>query len=119
MNRQFILTQEFERQWKHMGLDDENLMRLQQEILQNPQIGAVMEGTGRLRKMRYAFPYQGKSGSVRVIYVDFVVHRTVYLLYAYPKNVKDNLTQEEKNSLKATVSKLEKTLERTIGHERI
>ena len=36
MNRLFVLTEEFERQWKRMGMDDNDLMRLEHEILCNP-----------------------------------------------------------------------------------
>ena len=44
------MTAEFDRQWKAMHLDDNDLNRLQQEILNNPKIGSVIRGTGRLRK---------------------------------------------------------------------
>ena len=47
-----------------------------------------MQGTGGLRKMRFAFEGAGKSGSVRECYVDFVIHETVYLITVYPKNKK-------------------------------
>jgi hypothetical protein len=38
-----------------MGLDDNDLKRLQEEILADPKIGAVLRGTGGVRKMRFAF----------------------------------------------------------------
>ena len=42
---------------------------------------------------------QGKSGSVRVIYFLATVE-IIYLVLAYPKNVKDSLNQAEKSELK-------------------
>jgi len=110
VNRTFVMTSEFDKQWKNMGLTDADLSRLQQEILNNPKVGEVMQGTGRLRKMRFAFEGKGKSGSARVTYVDFVIYSTVYLIYAYPKNEKDNLTKEERNSIKKMIDAIEKAL---------
>lgn len=54
---------EFEKQWNKMGLDDNDLKRLQYELLDNPKAGEVMQGTGGLRKIRFSFENQGKSGS--------------------------------------------------------
>lgn len=44
-----------------------------------------MRGTGGVRKMRFAFEEKGKSGSVRIIYVDFEVYEKIFLITAYPK----------------------------------
>lgn len=110
MYRTFVMTTEFDKQWKSMGLDDNDLRRLEQEIMENPKVGAVVQGSGRLRKMRFAFEGKGKSGSARVTYVDFVVHETVYLIYAYPKNEKDNLSKEERNEIKKLIDCIEKAL---------
>ena len=100
----------FDKQWKDMGLNDDDLRYLQEELLKNPQIGSVIRGTGKLRKMRFALPNRGKSGSSRVLYVDFVIAETIYLIFAYPKNEKDNLTDEERNTIKKLIERLEQTL---------
>lgn len=100
----------FDKQWEAMGLNDDDLKELQEQLLKNPQIGSVVKGTGGLRKVRFALPGQGKSGSARVVYVDFVVAETLYLIYAYPKNEKDNLTKEERNSIKNLIQEIERTL---------
>ena len=100
----------FDKQWRAMGLDDNDLQALQIELLKDPQIGSVIQGTGKLRKMRFAFPNRGKSGSSRVLYVDFVLAETIYLIFAYPKNEKDNLTDEESNNIKKMIAKIEQSL---------
>lgn len=100
----------FDKQWRDMGLDDKDLQQLQIQLLMNPQLGKVIKGTGKLRKMRFALPGRGKSGSSRVLYVDFVVAETIYLIFAYPKNEKDNLTDEECYNIKKLIDKIEKTL---------
>lgn len=110
MTRTFIQTLEFTKNWEQLGLNDDDLRRLELEILNNPQIGTVIRGTGRLRKMRFAFENRGKRGSMRVCYVDFVVQATVYLITVYPKNKKDNLSKEERNAIKKMIELLEKGL---------
>ena len=86
------------------------MLRLQTELLENPKVGAVMRGTGRVRKMRFAFDDRGKSGSARVIYVDFEIHEKIYLITAYQKSEKDNLSQSECSELKRLVDILERQL---------
>ncbi len=100
----------FDKQWQEMGLDDNDLQNLQAQLLENPQIGNVIKGTGKLRKMRFALPNRGKSGSARVLYVDFVVAETIYLIFAYPKSEKDNLSDEERNNIKKLIDRIEQTL---------
>ena len=66
MQRTFIILPEFDKNWKSMGLSDEDLRRLENLILQDPEAGALMQGTGGLRKLRFAFENRGKSGCGRV-----------------------------------------------------
>lgn len=115
MRREFIALPWFLACWKDMGLSDNDMRRLEQELLANPKIGPVMQGTGKVRKMRFAFEHCGKSGSSRVIYVDFDVYEKIYLLDAYAKNEKDNLTKSERNELKQLVEILERDLELKQG----
>ncbi len=111
MTRTFIELPLFRSKWADLGLTDNDLRRLQEEILSDPKVGAVMKGTGGVRKMRFAFEHQGKSGGTRVIYIDFEVYEKIFLITAYPKNEKDNLTQAERNELRQLVEILEKQLE--------
>lgn len=110
MTRTFVELPLFRSKWKLLGLDDDDLKRLQEEMLLDPKIGAVMQGTGGVRKMRFAFEHRGKSGSVRIIYVDFDVYEKIYLLTAYPKNEKDNLSKSERDELRELIKVLEDQL---------
>lgn len=110
MTRTFVELPFFQKKWKAMGLDDKDLKRLQEELIADPKVGEVMQGTGGIRKMRFAFEKRGKSGSVRIIYVDFEVYEKIFLITAYPKNEKDNLTQSERNELKQMIQILEQQL---------
>lgn len=117
MTRTFVELPIFQKKWKAMGLDDKDLKRLQEELVADPKIGAVMQGTGGIRKMRFAFEQRGKSGSVRIIYVDFEVYEKIYLITAYPKNEKDNLTQSERNELREMIGILERQLKENENRE--
>lgn len=110
MTRTFIETTVFTKQWAGLGLSEEDLRQLQNRILENPKIGAVIPGSGGVRKLRVAFPGRGRSGSGRVCYVDFAVYDVVYLMAVYGKGKKENLTDEEKNDLKKMVTLIEEGL---------
>lgn len=98
----------FERQWKQLGLNDDYLRRLQLVLLRDPEAGDVVQGTGGLRKMRFSLEHRGKSGSLRVAYVDFVIEKEIYLIAVYAKNEKTNLTKAECNNIKKLIDDLKK-----------
>ncbi len=114
MTRKFIMLPEFDKNWINMGLNDDDLRLLQEELTLNPQKGDLIQGTGGLRKIRTAFENKGKSGSGRVCYVDFAVYESIYLITAYPKSEKDNLSKSERNN----VAKLIRALEAAISERR-
>ena len=111
MTRTFVELPIFRSRWKPMGLNDKDLARLQEELLSDPKVGAVMKGTGGVRKMRFAFQQRGKSGSTRVIYVDFEVYEKIFLITAYAKEEKDNLSAAERAEIKQLIKVLEQQLE--------
>ncbi|MDD2960191.1 MAG: type II toxin-antitoxin system RelE/ParE family toxin [Lachnospiraceae bacterium] len=117
MTRTFIQSDEFAKNWGNLGLNDDDLRRLELELLENPKTGSVIQGTGKLRKMRFAFEKRGKSGSSRVCYVDFVFLETIYLITAYAKNEKENLSQAERNVIKKQISILEDSLKGGMENE--
>ena len=110
MKRTFILAKEFSRSWDELGFTDKDLHRLKNDILKNPEVGAIMKGTGGLRKMRFAYEGRGKSGSVRVGYVDFKVKETIHLITVFAKADQENLTNAEKHCIKTMISNLKKEL---------
>ena len=112
MTREFVMLPEFDRKWKEIGFTDIELKTLQEELTINPNKGDLMQGTGGLRKIRVAFEGRGKSGSARVCYVDFAVYERIYLITAYTKNEKDNLSKEERNNVKKLVEFLKNTIDR-------
>ena len=65
----FIELPPFERH-RQGYLNDENFRAFQKMLMDNPEAGDVIEGTGGLRKLRYADEKRGKGkrGGLRVIY---------------------------------------------------
>ena len=102
MTRLFVELPSFRNDWRALGLADGDLRRLQEELLTDPQAG--------IRKIRFAYEGRGKSGSIRVIYIDFPAYGKLYLLTAYAKNEAENLTKAERNELKKLVEILEQEL---------
>ena len=68
-----------------------------------------MEGTGGARKMRVQVcDNKGKSGGGRVIYLDIMEKGRIYLLFAYPKNVQENLTSAQKQAISKMIERIRK-----------
>ena len=103
-DRMFIHTKSFDKQWASLCCTDDDLSKLQKAINDNPQAHPVIRGTGGVRKTRFAIGARGKSGGVRIIYGDFPEYGIVYLLDAYPKSDKENITEDERKLLKSIMN---------------
>ena len=106
MEREFVQTFEFEKRWKALRLDDDVLSVLERTLCANPKAGDVMQGTGGVRKLRVELQGRGKSGGARVVYVDFTVEERTYLITAFAKNERGNLSDREKKEMKDFVARL-------------
>jgi len=104
MIRKFVELQSFRKAWGDIGLTDDDLFELETKLLVNPRLGVVIKGSGGARKVRFEAQGKGQRGGARVIYVDIVVGETVFLLYAYPKSVKDNLSQQEIGNIRKAIT---------------
>lgn len=93
-------------------MNDDDLRALELAIVDQPEIGVVMEGTGGLRKMRFASPRsnQGKSGSVRVCYALFPEFGMVFLVVVFGKNDRANLDASERIAVKRLLAEYEGAL---------
>ena len=107
MEREFIFTNEFLKRWQTIGLSEEDLRELEIYLCRNPLSGDVIVGTGGVRKLRWQTKSHGKSGGARVIYIDFSTIEKTYMLTAYTKNEKSDLTNEQRKLLYSLVKKLE------------
>lgn len=97
----------FVKAWETMNMDDSDLRRLESLILSNPEGGDIIQGSGGARKIRFQAQGKGKRGGARVIYVDFFRSERVYLITAYPKSEKSNLSPREIGIIKDIITDLE------------
>jgi len=112
MKREFVYLKVFDKQWYNLGLTDEDVVFLENALLENPEVGNVIQGTGGLRKMRFSLPHKGKSGGARVLYVDFVFCEKTILMAVYAKNEQENISDVQKQRYKKLISELAKELEK-------
>ena len=74
------------------GLNDDDYRALQITLLLRPEQGAVIPGSGGLRKIRWGAEGRGKRGGFRVIYYWHKPSSRCYMLFAYRKNEQGDLT---------------------------
>jgi len=72
-------------------LDDDEYHELQKVLMDNPETGNVIPGSGGVRKVRWRAPGRGKRGGYRVIYYPTISQGVIWMLTMYPKNVADNI----------------------------
>ena len=101
-----VRTTVFTKALKKLGASAADLGALEMEIAANPQAGDVIPGLGGARKIRFSMAGKGKRGGGRAIYIAVVREDTVYLLTAYSKAKKDDLTQADKTALKTLIAVL-------------
>ena len=111
MKRRFVEISSFSRKLRELG-GSELLRDIQNAIMDDPSVGPVIQGAGGIRKMRIATEGRGKSGGCRVLYIDFSKAKVTYLLMLFPKNQKDNISDEEKALLAKMATQLKKEVEK-------
>jgi hypothetical protein len=72
-------------------LDDDEYSELQQFLIQNPDAGEVVPGSGGVRKIRWARSGTGKRGGLRVIYFVRYKPNELWMLTLYSKAKHDNV----------------------------
>jgi len=75
-------------------------------LADRPDSGDVIPGAGGARKLRWAAKGKGKRGGARIIYVYVVIAARVYLIRCYAKNVKADLSADEKKELRQIAANL-------------
>ena len=100
-------TEPFQRKAGRLLTDNEKT-ELVAYLAMHPNAGVLIQGTGGIRKLRWARSGMGKSGGVRVIYYFHSVEMPLYLLTLFGKNEKSNVSLEEKNALSKSIKRLVK-----------
>jgi hypothetical protein len=75
-------------------------------LMDHPDAGDVIPDAGGARKLRWAAKGKGKRSGARIIYLYVVTTTRIYLLRCYAKNVKTDLTADEKKQLRQIAANL-------------
>ena len=84
-------------------LNDKEYRLLQSTLMLRPDAGAIIPGSGGLRKIRWSAKGHGKRGGVRVIYYWAVSQERILMLLIYAKNEQDDLSPDQLKVLKRIV----------------
>ncbi len=90
---------------KVVKFSDHELRSVQSVLVENPEAGDLIQGGRGLRKLRAALSGRGKRGGARVIYYWWASHAICYLVFAYPKNLMDDLTADQLKTLAQAMAK--------------
>lgn len=85
---------------------DEELYNLQFEIMKNPVKGKVVKGTNGAIKIRMALGNKGKRSGGRVIYYWQDINNCIWMLTAFLKKEKSDLTCKEKNEISDIIKEI-------------
>lgn len=99
-------TKTYRKAVKKLGASEAELKAVEDEIAANPTAGDVIQGTGGARKIRFAFGGKGKRGAGRAIYVAMIEDDLIYMLMAYSKAERDDLTKDDKDAIKEFIDEL-------------
>jgi len=84
-------------------LSDDEYRSLQLALAFRPEAGALIRGSGGLRKIRWAVSGRGKRGGVRVIYYWATAEDQIFMLLIYRKNQQEDLTPQQLKILRKIV----------------
>lgn len=91
---------------KKLGASSDDIIAMEDAIAQAPEAGVVIRGTNGLRKIRFGYGGRGKSGGGRTIYYVMLDDEAVYLLIAYAKVDKEDITADEKRLFRKLIEEL-------------
>ena len=104
---QLFATRTYERAIRKL-VSEATRRTMEATIIAGPDEAPVMRGTGGIRKLRWAGSGRGKQGGIRTIYFYHAGAEVIYLLTAYAKADRDDLTQADKKVLSRLVAEIKK-----------
>ncbi len=87
----------------HEYLDDDEFSALQWALALRPEAGAVIPGSGGIRKLRWGSKGRGKRGGLRVIYYWRSRAGQIRLLTLYAKNEAEDIPPAMLRALKKEI----------------
>jgi hypothetical protein len=91
------------RAMRRMGFDDAGMRAIEAAILAAPHAHPVIRGLKGVRKARFARLGGGKSGGGRAIYYVALATDRLFMMTAYPKNERDDLSSDQRKAILAAI----------------
>ena len=110
MRRVFVYAPLIHRQIAEFDDSETISRRIENEILNSPEVGDIVPGTGGVRKFRLADESRGKGkrGGIRVLYLDLPHVEKTHLLFLLRKGDADDIATDEKKMIRNLVMVLKK-----------
>lgn len=101
-----IITNKFKKTVKKL-FNEQDLDDLINYLQLNPEAGDIIQGTGGVRKLRWANPRnnKGKSSGLRVLYY-YLEGTLILLLSVYSKSDIENINDAQRNELSRDIPNL-------------
>ena len=100
-------TRTYERAIRKL-LADSAREEMEATIVTDPERAPLIRGTGGVRKLRWAGSGRGKRGGIRAVYFYRAAAQALYMLTAYAKADRDDLTPADKKALSWLVAEIKK-----------
>lgn len=84
-------------------LTDEEYNKLQWRLIEFPNAGDIIKGSGGIRKIRQSAKGKGTRGGARVIYYFAAENQEILMLDIYAKNEQEDLSIEQTRELRDLV----------------
>jgi hypothetical protein len=89
-----------------MGFDDRQMRDVEAMILAAPESYPVVQGLRGVRKARFARPGRGKRGGGRAIFYVALLPDRLFMMTAYPKNERDDLSSAQRKAILAAIESI-------------
>lgn len=105
MKRVFVYSPLILRRLTEFSDPEGKAREIENAILDNPETGNLIQGTGGVRKFRLADESRGKGrrGGIRVLFLDLPHVEKTHLLFLLKKGEADNLSSDEKDVIRGLV----------------
>jgi hypothetical protein len=84
-------------------LSDAEYAALQRALIDDPNRGAVIRGSGGVRKLRWGQAGRGKRGGIRVIYYVKAKDGVIWMLTLYAKNEAESISPSVLRKIKEEI----------------
>jgi hypothetical protein len=89
-----------------MGLTEADMKEVEAAISAAPQRHPMVKGLRGARKARFARPGMGKRGGGRTIYYVAISPDRIYMMTAYAKNERDDLSEDQRRAIIAALESI-------------